>query len=248
MSFAALYWASKQKPEGGATSKLLLVMLASYADENGKCWPSAARLADDCCVTRRSVTEHIRTLEDAGYLTRQNRIAEGVKQSNIYHLNLSFGREESSLGTEPSSLPIGKQVPNGTEPSSHKSVSEPVSRNQSVITTSGYLPSFEATWSTYPKRAGANSKADTYAKWLARLKDGVDPDILHRGVERYAAFCRATDKIGTEYVMQGARFFGKGRHWEEPWTTPSSNGKPMGKIEAGRQALQAALNRRANGQ
>jgi pyridoxal biosynthesis lyase PdxS len=35
---------------------------------------------------------------------------------------------------------------------------------------------------------------------------------------RYAKFAVATGKAGSEYVMQGATFFGPERPFEQPWT------------------------------
>lgn len=80
-------WAAKQRPSGGPTSKLLLLMLANYADASGMCWPSAARLADDCGVTRSTIMDHIDRLETDSLLTRHARDGGPMgKRSNLYRL------------------------------------------------------------------------------------------------------------------------------------------------------------------
>lgn len=87
---------------------------------------------------------------------------------------------------------------------------------------------FASTWTLYPKRAGGNSRADALKCWNARVKAGVSEQALHEGVVRYATYCVAMDKVGTEYVKQARTFFGPNRHWEEPWDVPP---KKKGKHE-----------------
>ena len=40
------------------------------------------------------------------------------------------------------------------------------------------------------------------------------------GTQRYARFCTATKKEGTEYVMMAATFLGPNEHWAEKWAVP----------------------------
>lgn len=40
------------------------------------------------------------------------------------------------------------------------------------------------------------------------------------GTMRYAAFCSATFKVGTEFVKQAATFYGPSLHFEEQWEVP----------------------------
>ena len=82
-------------------------------------------------------------------------------------------------------------------------------------------PEFEAAWQDYPKRAGSNSKRDALKAWLARRREGVSAETMHSGVRRYAAFCEDAGKVGTEYVMQATRFFGRGGHYAESWNAPT---------------------------
>lgn len=72
---------------------------------------------------------------------------------------------------------------------------------------------FERAWKAYPPRAGGNSKAAAFKAYLARIKEGYTPESLYAGVVRYAAYCRSSEKIGTEYVKQGSTFFGPGLHF-----------------------------------
>lgn len=86
-----------------------------------------------------------------------------------------------------------------------------------------YSDEFLEAWKPYPARAGGNSKQDAYKSWSARLATGGkdEAQLMISGVNRYAAFCEATDKVKTEYVMQGARFFGPSKQYLEPWVIPA---------------------------
>jgi hypothetical protein len=80
---------------------------------------------------------------------------------------------------------------------------------------------FDAIWPRYPKRAGGNSRLKARRAFVARVLEGVAPPEMAAGVERMAAFVRAAGKEGTEFVMQGATFFGPDEHWREPWDVPA---------------------------
>ena len=91
-------------------------------------------------------------------------------------------------------------------------------------TPAPYTPEFEAAWAAYPRRAGGNPKKAAYRCWRARVRQGASEDELEQGVVRYARFCDATDKTGSEFVMQASRFFGPDEHWREDWAV--SGGAP----------------------
>ncbi|EPD1305894.1 helix-turn-helix domain-containing protein [Enterobacter cloacae complex sp. ECL411] len=84
-----------------------------------------------------------------------------------------------------------------------------------------YSNEFEQAWQAYPKRAGGNSKAAAWKAWKARIKDGVTTVAMLAGVDRYAAYVRATGSAGTQYVKQAATFFGPDRHFDESWQAPA---------------------------
>jgi uncharacterized protein YdaU (DUF1376 family) len=87
---------------------------------------------------------------------------------------------------------------------------------------------FEEAWKRYPKRAGNNPKQDGLRAWQARLRDGETPEVMEAGLDRYIAFCEATDKVGSETVMQASRFFGASKCYEQDWALPKANGNGSG--------------------
>ena len=106
-----------------------------------------------------------------------------------------------------------------------------------------YPSEFEAVWQQYPKRSGNNPKADAFKCWSARVKEGVATNTMLDGLLRYATWCQATGKVGTETVMQACRFFGKSRPYEQPFDLPVDR-KPIAQwwsSDAGIQAKAAEL-------
>jgi hypothetical protein len=59
--------------------------------------------------------------------------------------------------------------------------------------------------------------------WTGYEAGATAAEILE-GVRRYAAYCEATDKIGTEFVKQLRTFLGKSRYYLEPWNLPRAAG------------------------
>lgn len=89
MSFQAMAWAVGQKLP--TKEKFLLIMLANYADAEGKCWPSYATLAEETGMARSTVAATLKALEDSGMLSvRQRFDAEKGQQSNMYELKVGF--------------------------------------------------------------------------------------------------------------------------------------------------------------
>ena len=83
-----------------------------------------------------------------------------------------------------------------------------------------YPEQFEVLWGMYPKRAGGNSKVKASNAFKARLMEGMKAADMEKGLLAYKRFCEATDRIGTEYVMQASRFFGPSMEWQTDWTPP----------------------------
>jgi hypothetical protein len=81
---------------------------------------------------------------------------------------------------------------------------------------------FETFWNAYPKRAGANPQKKAVGAYRARLAEGCTSGEIAEGVVRYANFCAATGKLGTEYILQAATFLGPEKHFRNSWDAPSS--------------------------
>ena len=96
-----------------------------------------------------------------------------------------------------------------------------------------YEPAFEELWKAYPARNGSNPKWKAQQAWRMRRKEhtrrhitdspdsGMIENAMLEGVKRYAAWCEATSKTGTEMVQQAPRFLGPSREYENKWDIPA---------------------------
>ena len=68
MSWQATAWAERKKT-GSPARKVLLLVLASYADEFGVCWPSQEVLANGTEQSLDTVQRQLRKLADMGIIS-----------------------------------------------------------------------------------------------------------------------------------------------------------------------------------
>lgn len=101
---------------------------------------------------------------------------------------------------------------------------EEITTTTSRATHSKDTEDFEACWSIYPKRSGGNPRQVAIKSYLARRRAGVPHEELLAGARRYSAYCNTSEKTGTEFVMQGGRFFGSSEPFREAWDIPATNG------------------------
>ncbi len=119
-----------------------MVLLSDNAnDETGECWPSQTYLAKRSGLTRQSVNKIIKTLSDAGHITVQNRIGNGMKTSNMYRV-LSSCTMSNNQTKGMSNIPT-----EGVKISDIESVIEPVNE-----------PSSDNIWSVWERFAGKSAR------------------------------------------------------------------------------------------
>jgi pyocin large subunit-like protein len=75
MSWEASTWALSQKT-GSPSGKAVLLFLANYADDKGRCWPSQNTIAKQTEQSIDTVQRRIKKLEERGLLARNRRIRQ----------------------------------------------------------------------------------------------------------------------------------------------------------------------------
>ena len=69
--------------------KLVLIALANRTDQYGKCWPSQDLVAGECGISTRSLSEHLKGLEDDGFIVRDTQhLGQGRGSRTTYTLVL----------------------------------------------------------------------------------------------------------------------------------------------------------------
>ena len=79
---------------GNPLRKLVLLKLADNADEDGQCFPSYKRIANDCEISRSSVIAHIAWLESVGIVSKKERYNQVTNSSNMYKMNFEFSGKD----------------------------------------------------------------------------------------------------------------------------------------------------------
>jgi len=88
MSFEAIRWAFDQTIPG--PEKLVLLVLANYADDERICFPSMATIAKDTGTSRCNVLRVVRKIAERGLISIEKRITHHGKSSHIYTLNMTI--------------------------------------------------------------------------------------------------------------------------------------------------------------
>lgn len=211
---------------------------------SGKAWPGRSKIARLARVSVRTVQHEINVLRQHGWLDWKSRWVDPkrkLKGTNIYIVRdepLSVEKKQMRQTREASSLPLEKQAhhpeagiapevrTNEQEPNEQEPIRLAASQpSHRVSMSKSYPDQFECSWALYPKRAGGNSKRAAFRAWSARVRSGVEETEIHAGVERYAAYCEATRKVGTEYVKQASTFFGPNEHYLETWTPQKTDSR-----------------------
>lgn len=76
----------------------------------------------------------------------------------------------------------------------------------------------------YPERAGDHGWREAQRAAHARLAEGHTSSEIIDGAKRYAVYCQAIGKAGTEFVKRASTFLGPENppHFLQPWTPPAT--------------------------
>ena len=78
----------------------------------------------------------------------------------------------------------------------------------------------------YPERSGDQGWRRALKAANARISEGHTTQEFIEGAKRYAAYCAALGKVGTEFVKQAATFLGPDKPFLETWNIPPPKGSP----------------------
>ena len=86
MSVRVMAWVWDMGPSNGA-ERLVLLALADFCDDAGRCWPAMATITAKACVTERGARNIVRRLEADGWLKTQ--VGRGRGGCNTYQVLMS---------------------------------------------------------------------------------------------------------------------------------------------------------------
>lgn len=156
-------WAVKQKV-GNATGKAILLMLANYADEAGRCFPSQETLATECECSKRSVLDWLQKFEDLGILKRDRRHGSGgYRRSDILTLSLSAAFSPENNSRE-----------NPSKPKCSTFTAEPISEPITSL-VKREPDEFDQFWQMFPNKVGKRAAEKSF---IAARKRVSFPDLM----------------------------------------------------------------------
>jgi len=212
MSFSAITWASKQKTKT-ANQKLVLLMLANYADDADKCWPSKKTLSEVCCMSKSAICSNILQLEQAGFIRVEKR--EGT--SSYIWLNTGVLQEDRGCPVKGQGVSVKRT---GGVLQEDTNLSYTLS-TEPIIETISVDADFDAFWAAYPKRPN-NPKAPAKKSYLAARRDDVSHEAIMAGVNAYAAMRVNEDP---KFTAQAVTWLNQKR-WADEYDVPAE-AKPV---------------------
>ena len=143
-AYEAQVWARRQRLGGDVAAKIILMILADYADEWGTCYPGVDRIAEEAELSKSTVLRRLKALAEAGLVTVERRANErGHRTSNRYVLEI-----EVTVTAEQWNAVVQRVVAR---------VAEPLEEVQGVNVT----PGSEAPPKCQPEREAKVSPGDT---------------------------------------------------------------------------------------
>lgn len=168
------------------TEKLILIILANYADERGSCYPSHQHIADIAGLRDlKHVRKIINKFKELGYLKVEHRYKpDGGNISNRYHLSIKLDDAVTNdiigEGLQP---PTGTQTLTPSVPTPLEGdVSTPVN-TKDKIQKKKPDSEFEQFWKLYPRKVGKHQARVRYDKEIKSCSPSVMRVLVKRFVE-----------------------------------------------------------------
>lgn len=208
-----------------ANEKLLYGEISALTNKTGKCWASNKYFADIYGVTTQAVSKWVLNLKKGGYISIDYTYKAGSKEiENRIIKMVSTNVDEVSTNDLEVSTNVDRGINNGLQGYQQKFKENNTSNNNtSINNTNNIKPSqiekefeneFETLWELYPRKV---SKKEALKCYIRARKNGVDYDIVKRGIENYNQFIRQNG-VKKEYIKHGSTWFNQ-ECWNDEYTT-----------------------------
>ena len=135
------------------TSKLVLLVLANYANEQWQSYPSKKKLSELCNCDSNTIKRSLDELVEKGYIKSEFRFQGNKQTSNLY--TISRGIKLSTPKIEGGG--VSKSTPNTITLNNQLNINK-------------YTEQFEVFWKLYPEEDFKWNKKLTYKQWI-KIKD-----------------------------------------------------------------------------
>lgn len=184
------------------SEKIVLLALADWANDEGSCWPSIATLARKCSKSERTVQAAIKSLCDAGHLTRHENLGKGCNY-NVHPR--SDCTPTPAAAAPPQPLP---EPPQPLHPTPAAAAPNTSMKHQDTPLPKRAGVKFELPegWSPEPFGEGTNSR---------KIVDEWPPGRLEFHLEQFHA----------HHGKKGDKF----KDWQKAWSTWVLNSEKFGR-------------------
>ncbi|MEA0972202.1 helix-turn-helix domain-containing protein [Lacticaseibacillus paracasei] len=177
----------KQLPQG---AKLLYGEITSLSNQRGYCWASDGYFSDVYKVSKVTIQNWLKALENGMYISRQVNYKHDSKEIDKRYIRLLGTPTQENLGT-----PTQKNFRENN-----------TSTNKNIRASSTLESDFEKLWKLYPKKIGKKPALAAYKRAMSRKKNPATNRQIQNGIVAYRQLIKSK---GTEkrFVKDGSTFF-----------------------------------------
>lgn len=182
------------------SAKLLYGEITALCNEKGYCWASNEYFANQYKVSKPTIQNWLKSLEEKGYIYREVRYKVGSKEIEARYIRiLGGGHQENLVG--------GHQEIYQDNNTSFNNTFNNIDHSSSKLKND-----FDKLWKLYPRKKGKTAAFKHYKK---AIKDGATNKQIQDGILSYKKEIE-TKKIEESYIKHGSTWFSN-RGWEDEY-------------------------------
>jgi len=203
-----------RSPSISANAKALYALLATYADEDGACWPSNATLMKNMDWSESTVQRTLRELQDKGALIREERTRENGSQASSTSILVDVttvkggSRDDTPRGSRDDTPRGSRDDTPKKNNTNYEQTTLPSTKVEEHVQST---ETFDQFWALYPKKADK-----IYARKIwDKVTKTIDPECVLAGLRLQQA--ALVDAKTRGFCKDPATWLNKGS-WEDEIT------------------------------
>ncbi len=174
------------------SAKLLYGEITALCNEKGYCWASNEYFANQYKVSKPTIQNWLKSLEEKGYIYREVKYKVGSKEIEARYIRILGGGHQEIYQDNNT---LFNNTNNNIDHSSSKMKND-----------------FDKLWKLYPRKKGKTAAFKHYKK---AIKDGATNKQIQDGILSYKKEIE-TKKIEESYIKHGSTWFSN-RGWEDEY-------------------------------
>jgi hypothetical protein len=208
MSFSWIAKVGKLKT-GSPAQKLVLLALADFSNEDGRCYPSIKKIGEITEQSESTIKRALCDLVEAGFIKKLQRRRRKDGRLSVYEYQILTTAQCDQRSNQPQGKMTSK--PDVKMISQEPVISEPIKTPLRGVKNphKDFQDEFDEFWSNIwqPYDMAKGSKQIALKKFTQYRKKGVSYEIIERGSKKYIDFCHRTEcrtkHAGTWLSQQG---------------------------------------------